>query len=222
MKRKTIAILATIAITATILVIVFLLDVRLPGSIKETIEKTENIYDSRPDRIDVLGLIPGVSTIMDFRKTEMNLDKKPLDTTLTNTAYGIFEIGGYKLGCTALFEDNKMESFLCDFGGDGMWKILKLLQKNKEVSNIEIHHDLKNGFMKKLGIPRTDDNLPMRNKLGVEYVNNMVTWIDKQGNYLGLVSIANRVDVGSLMLLSHGHIVKSEKKQVDEEKSKRF
>lgn len=226
MKHKTIAILATTAVTVTTLVTIFLLDVRLPWSddIKKPIEKAEKIYDTRPDQIDVLGLIPGVSTIVNFQKAKIDLDKKPPNTNTTgNQGGGLFEIGGYKLPCIASFEDYKMEMFLCDFGGDdGMWKIAKFLQKNKEVSNIEIHHDLKNGFLRKLGIPQNDDNLPMRNKLGVEYVNNMVTWIDKQGNSLTLNSISDRVDKGYLMLLSHSYIVKNEKKRLEEEKSKRF
>lgn len=136
---------------------------------------------AEPDQIDVVGLVPGVTTFEQYKQVGFN----------NGSEVGLIEIGGYKLMCLAKFRNKLLDTLRCNTG-----------EKLSNASNLEIHETLTKGFTAKLGEPTANTNNPGKNGFGVEYTVSTVAWIDKQGNYLSLQNMDGRTDIGTLMLVS--------------------
>ena len=145
-----------------------------------------------PDRIDVLGLVPGVSDVTQLR--QVAADPMADDRTLI-----FLEIGGHNLPCMFKLLDGKLSVLGCTTGSSGSANKLKEYTK---ASNIEVHGDLKKGFTTKLGTPDSVEARPVRTALGGQYVTESVVWIDKLGNKLFLISRSETINAGMLFVES--------------------
>lgn len=160
------------------------------------------------NQINVVGLIPGISTpaqvnaVADNGITNSGLGS--LDKSLDTLNSGMFTIGGIKMNCAVSFDENKMEAFSCV---TGMF-----------ASNVETHNILKRGFQEKFGTPYKDMDYVVKNKLGTEYKSNAVSWWDKAGNVLILKMMGDKLDQGNLTIQSNGLL----QKQQQQENARRF
>ncbi len=155
------------------------------------------------NQINVIGLIPGISTPAQVSAASNNGLTK-LSKDLGGLDMGMFTIGGIDLHCSMSFDKNKMELFSCV---TGMF-----------ASNVETHNILKRGFQEKFGTPYIDKDTVVRNKLGVEYNTNSVSWKDKAGNFLILRMMADKLDQGDLTIESN----EFSQKQEQQENARRF
>jgi hypothetical protein len=164
---------------------------------------------AEPDRIDIVGLIPSVTSLKDFDRISTDT-KTPSYMNTKTKRNGYFDIGGYTLPCEGEFIDGRMEKFMCFTGSKNVYGH----------SNIEIHDVLRKGFEKKFGTPYSDFNTPASTAIGVEYTRNSVTWVDKQGNSLNLLSMVGNIDQGALMIISHTKSLKddAERKRIEQER----
>jgi|GEM_PF-2444773 len=153
------------------------------------------------NQIDIIGLIPGVSSAAQFKAAST-----PMDYDL---GFSIFEIGGFRLVCAGEFEGDKMQRFSCETGYGGE-------------SNIDIHNVLKRGFQEKFGSPFSDTNSSVRNGLGTEYNVNDVMWADKLGNVLLLKSMDDKIDKGSLTLFSSSLLKKIQESNAQKDRARKF
>lgn len=160
-----------------------------------------SIAAAEPDKIDVVGLTPGESSLEQY---------KWAGTSLGNNAVWL-EIGGYKLPCKGEFNSGILEMLSCMTGGNGT-----------EASNIEIYDVLLKGFSGKFGAPTSTYTTPVRTRIGVEYQANEVWWIDKQGNGLILYSMQGKIDRGGLLLLSSTQLQKMKQDVEQKEKARKF
>lgn len=155
------------------------------------------------NQIDIIGLIPGVSSAAQFKAASIPTYDYG-DSSIED-----FEIGGFTVGCQREFEGDKMQTFRCVTGGSGNL-------------NIDIHNVLKHGFQEKFGSPFSDKNSSVRNGLGTEYNVNEVMWADKLGNILVLKSIDDRVDIGSLSLVSSSVLKKIQESKAQQDRARKF
>lgn len=139
-----------------------------------------------PNQIDVIGIIPGVS---------LESDVKAAWASPVGENTGYLEIGGYKMLCTALFDDGKLAQMMCATG-----------MKFSNASNMEIHRALRLGFAKKFGPADEIKNSPVRNSIGIVDQSIVVVWRDKQGNRLTLSSMNGKFDEGLLQLSSSTYL----------------
>jgi hypothetical protein len=156
-----------------------------------------------PDQLDVIGLIPGVSTPAQVRAAGKKLggdDKKMLVR---------LEIGGHLVPCAAIFINGKLSQLVCMTGENQDAYPTK-------ASNEVIHVEWREGFTKKFGEPDDVERIPQRTRMGVEVVSETVIWNDSQGNRLHITSSVNKIDEGLLMLISS----ESMKRYAEEEKAK--
>ncbi len=160
------------------------------------------------NQINVIGLIPGISTPAQVNAAAdngiTNSGLGSLDKSLDTLNSGMFTIGGIKMNCAVSFDKNKMELFSCV---TGMF-----------ASNVETHNILKRGFQEKFGTPYIDKDSVIRNKLGVEYNTNSVSWKDKSGNALILRMMVDKLDQGDLTIESNEFL----QKQEQQENARRF
>lgn len=154
-----------------------------------------------PDQIDVIGLIPGVSSA------------KEVNAAGVNSGDNVFylEIGGYKLPCLVEFLEGKLALMYCMTG-----------KKYAKASNIEIHEALHKGFMTKFDAPDSIQNKPIRTRLGVEYNSSEILWIDKHGNRLALFSMHGNINDGALFLTSSAMQQKEKEASEQREKARKF
>ena len=155
------------------------------------------------NQIDIIGLIPGVSSAAQFKAASI----PSVIDGVGNMAE--FKIGGFELICSSEFENDRMQRFHCGTGGLGY-------------SNIDIHNVLKRGFQEKFGSPFSDTNSSVRNGLGTEYNVNDVMWADKLGNILLLKSIDDKVDRGSLILVSSSLVKKIQESNAQQDRARKF
>ena len=155
------------------------------------------------NQIDIIGLIPGVSSAAQFKAAS-------IPTPNVDDSYMIkgFEIGGFRVGCEGEFEGDKMQKFSCTTG--------------YAESNIDIHNVLKRGFQEKFGFPFSDTNSTVRNGLGTEYNVNEVLWVDKLGNMLLLKSMDYEIDKGSLTLFSSSLVKKIQESNAQQDRARKF
>ncbi|MCF8178481.1 MAG: hypothetical protein K9J74_08230 [Sulfuritalea sp.] len=155
-----------------------------------------------PDQLDVIGIVPGVSS-----ESEVNAAW----SSPTGENAGYLEVGGYKMLCTALFEDGKLADMKCATG-----------KQFSNASNMEIHRTLRLGFEGKFGRANEVKNSPVRNRVGIVNQAIVVIWRDKQGNRLTLVSMNNEFDEGLLQLSSAAHLQMVDEKARQAGKAKKF
>ena len=105
-----------------------------------------------PNQIDVVGLIPGVSTVADV-KIKMGIRVTGLPRN--NKLRGRLVIGGYIVGCIAEFErqllllaESPLRSLVCDTESPGVD-----VASSESVSGAEIHGTLVKGYTEKFGTP---------------------------------------------------------------------
>lgn len=156
---------------------------------------------AEPDQIDVMGLVPGVSSKDAFRAAG-----KPIGDSLV-----YLEIGGYKLPCLGQYIDGIIENFGCSTGGT-----------ITEASNIEIHETLVKGFTSKFGSPDKVYTSSVKTLAGVEHQKNEVWWIDKKGNVLVLYSMGNKIDEGAVLVSSRSAIKKEMEATAKKDKERKF
>ena len=150
-------------------------------------------------QIDVVGLIPGVSSKLDFIKVEKG------DTGITNV------IGGYEMVCVDSYIDTSLSRLLCTFGD----------ARISTASNETIYQTLKSGFTKKFGAPKVFDSVTS-NKMGTKFSQQIVVWKDQKGNELSIMKRFSKIDEGLLHLRSAKQIQVDVQDAVAEEKSRKF
>lgn len=155
--------------------------------------------------IDVIGLVPGVST-------QSQVERAKAD-------YG-YVIGGYRLFCSPEYIRGKLSSFICLTGGEYGSKDV-VSGSNHKASNIEVHETLLNGFTKKIGKPKLSE-MPTRTKIGTTYTVQVALWQDKKGNELSLVSMTNNIETGALYLKSLEQIKTDKETEVRNNRERNF
>lgn len=163
-----------------------------------------------PDQLDILGLVPGVSD-------KAQIQKVAIDSG--NIAEGVvkLEVGGHKIPCVFELLDEKLADLQCFTGkGNGKREIYT------EASNFEVHTDLLAGFTRKFGKPDQTKVNPVRTRVGVDYERSWVSWFDKRGNKLTLISIMENVDGGAITLESAESLAKAAAELADKNARKKF
>lgn len=163
-----------------------------------------------PNQLDILGLVPGVSELPQVKQTSVDPNSNSNDSVT-------LEIGGYKIPCALSFLNSKLASLVCLTG-----KGTKKYEQYTEASNTEVHSTLTAGFTKKFGKPDSVTNKPVRTRMGVEYVQQFVTWKDKRGNELQLDSMAGTVNRGLISFESSEYLKEEAEKNAAEEARKKF
>ena len=164
-----------------------------------------------PDKIDILGIIPGESGLSEIKQASIDPNKDVKD--------GRFElaIGGQKITCSTDFRNGKLNFMVCPTGaGTPDWL------KFTELSNIEMHSLLARGFAEKLGKPDSVESEVLRNRLGAQYDQNIVVWVDKQGNMLRLISRFQTPNSGILIVESSEELKDQAAKKAAKEFPKKF
>ena len=138
--------------------------------------------------IDVIGLVPGVST-----KAQVQLAKKN----------NPFVIGGYSLPCSFEYIEERLSLLECWTGKE--WSYDTLDSGYEGVSNIEVYNNLLMGFTDKFGSPTINKELRVT-KMGQEVLVEVSTWSDKYGNILSLSSMKKDTETGELSLKSYKKI----------------
>jgi len=157
-----------------------------------------------PPQIDILGIVPGVSTKEDV----LGISSKKVG--------GLLAVCGVrKEGYTA----GKVAHFLCSWNdtfektSDGNILIY---------DNIETYNIVLEGFSRKFGPPDKIEDIPVKTKLGVEYISQHATWIDEKGNILILKSRHGKVDEGWLDMFSADKVRELNKQNVERDQSREF
>ena len=163
-----------------------------------------------PNQLDILGLVPGVSELLQVKqasvKTQSNDNKSVM-----------LEIGGYNIICALSLLNGKLASLDCLTG-----KGTKKYEQYTDASNTEIHSTLTVGFTNKFGKPDSVTKQPVRTAMGVEYEQQFVTWNDKQGNKLQLVSMTDNVNTGFITFESSEYLKEEAEKNAAVEARKKF
>jgi hypothetical protein len=161
---------------------------------------------AQPEKLDVVGLVPGEATVGDISKIKTRL--------------GRYLIGGYHLNCDADFVSQKLAELFCKTD-------LAFLMENdgsgrgREVSNIEVHQTLLEGYRNKFGNPKIEiENVQTR--IGSHQKREIATWMDKLGNRLILMSMTNNLNQGILLLQSAEKISADEVREKNQNKSRAF
>lgn len=164
-----------------------------------------------PEQLDILGLVPGVSDNTQVYQVDVSREPKIGDSLV------FLEIGGYKMPCKTSYLNGKLAKLYCRTGkGTGQYS------QYTEASNTEVHSTLTTGFTKKFGKPDSVITEPVRTRMGVEYEQQFVTWNDKRGNKLTLVSIDDTVNEGLITLESSEHLKQEAEKNAEAEARKKF
>lgn len=152
-----------------------------------------------PNQIDVIGLIPDVSTSVEVEEAKKG-------------EYGTFVIGGLQLICSPEYIDEKLSQLFC------------LLSKEEwqPLSNQMAFEVLKEGFTKKLGVPTKVLSVPVSNLMGAKFQQKLVTWRDKKGNELTITNMLSDVNKGSLYLKSATKIKEDKIKIQEKAKAVKF
>ena len=139
-----------------------------------------------PNQIDVIGLIPDVSTSADVEKAK-------------SWQYGTFLIGGSELICVPNYINDKLSDLYC---------ALSSMRRIQPLSNHQLYEILKTGFTSKFGAPTSTNSIPVTNLMGATLQQKTVRWKDKKGNELTITNIASKLDSGTLSLKSVAQLAK--------------
>lgn len=161
---------------------------------------------ANPSQLDVIGLVPGVSTYDQVEKAKNN--------------YG-YLIGGYELFCTPEYIDGVLSKFVC-LTGEKYLSVDRTNNLEKSASNTEVHTVLSKGFQQKFGNPSKIKNIPLSNRYGMKTNCNIITWIDDKGNELILMSITDNIDQGALVFQSAKAIESKEQEKIDADHKRKF
>ena len=153
-----------------------------------------------PNQIDVIGLVPDVSTSTDVAQAKKG-------------QYGTFVIGGSELICVPDYIDDKLSDLYCQ---------LSSITRVKPLSNHQLYEILKTGFTSKFGAPTSTNSTPVTNLMGATLQKKTVGWKDKKGNELTITNIDSRLDKGSLILKSVAQKAKEKAEAEETNKSVKF
>ena len=157
---------------------------------------------AEPNQLDILGLVPGVSTRQQV--VEAGIYKNASESVN-------LIVGGHDIPCIHEYIESKLAALTCS-----------IKQQGTGQSNAVVHADLVRGFTKKFGKPTNATNFPVRNGLGVVFQNNVVSWKDKAGNELMMFSMVGSVDQGALTMKSSAFLRGEAEKDAAAERSKKF
>lgn len=163
-----------------------------------------------PNQLDILGLIPGESELSQVKQASV-------DPNSNSDKSVRLEVGGHKTPCSMSFRNGRLDSLFC-LTGKGTEKYAQYT----EASNTEVHSALTAGFTKKFGKPDSVTREVVRTRMGVEYEQQFVTWKDKRGNKLQLISMADTVNMGVITLESSEYLKEEAKKNAAQEARKKF
>lgn len=152
-----------------------------------------------PNQIDVIGLIPDVSTSVEVEEAKKG-------------EYETFVIGGLQLLCSPEYIDEKLSQFFCLLT-ESTWQPL---------SNQMAFDVLKEGFTKKLGTPTKTLSVPVSNLMGAKFQQKLVIWRDKKGNQLTITNMVSDVKNGSLYLESATKIKEDKIRSQEKAKAVKF
>ena len=152
-----------------------------------------------PKQIDVIGLIPDVSTEADVEQSNYGVGHK------------MNNIGGYKMICIPSYIDAKLAHLYCGFGKSVI----------QESSNEIIYNTLKQGFTKKFGVPKVTND-KVRNGYGTEFNVQSIVWNDQKGNSLTVYNRFSKVDEGVIILKSASQIKAEKEARKLEDASRKF
>ncbi len=171
----------------TILIIVFL----LTACVSACTQKNHEASVDNNIVINVNGLIPNVS------------NKGQVVETLNKNNH--LAVSGFDLSCGYILDiDNKILGTLYCNTGKGYGS--KYISNNSRADNIQVHNELVKEFTAKFGVPAKTENVEItldknnRNGPSKKYPVNRVSWVDKNGNRLYLVSRSGNSDAGLIML----------------------
>lgn len=168
-----------------------------------------------PDQLDILGLVPGVSELTQVQQVRQ-ADAAPQPGFLRSRGVVYLEIGGHKMPCNPTFINGKLASLPC-LTGTG-----KDDNQHTKATNTEVHSTLTAGFTKKFGEPDSVNTKPVRTRNGVEYEQQLVTWLDNRGNKLVLLSILGLVTQGFITLESSEYLEQEAEKNAENAARKKF
>ena len=157
-----------------------------------------------PNQLDILGLVMGESEMPQVKLASVD-PKKSVGKIV------FFDIGGYRIPCAPSFLDKKLAKPFC-----------VTEEKFTKASNIEVHSTLVAGFTNKFGKPYSVARMPVRTRMGVEYENECVTWIDNQGNKLQLFSMSDKIDHGMISFSSKAILKKEAERSSAEDARRKF
>ena len=152
-----------------------------------------------PKQIDVIGLIPDVSTAADVKKSNVGVGDE------------MNKIGGYTMICIPSYIDAKLSQLVCTFGKSVI----------QESSNEIIYNTLKQGFTKKFGVPKVTND-KVRNGYGTEFNLQSIDWVDQKGNRLTVYNRFSKVDEGVIILKSASQIKAEKEASKLEDASRKF
>ena len=152
-----------------------------------------------PKQIDVIGLIPDVSTEADVEQSNYGVGHK------------MNNIGGYKMICIPSYIDAKLAHLQCGFGNSSI----------ETSSNEIIYNTLKQGFTKKFGVPKVTND-KVRNGYGTEFNLQSIVWNDQKGNSLTVYNRFSKVDEGVIILKSASQIKAEKEASKLEDASRKF
>jgi len=152
---------------------------------------------AEPEQIEVIGLVPNVSTIAEVG------------------GGSTFWIGGYKLTCSAEYIEDLLAQLHCPTGE-------AIDREGHSASNFEVHDVLVKGFTEKYGEPTNVEGAVIQTRGGGYFTRNTASWTDKKGNKLFVVSSDTRIDKGLLVLQSYTKISADEKEKERVNKARNF
>ena len=161
-----------------------------------------------PAEIDLIGLRMGQSEMSDVARIGTK-------TFPPNDTFWNLEIGGHKMPCLVKFIDSKLSRISC-LTGDGSGG------RNTAASNLQVHEELKAGYLKKFGKPDLDESQEVQNRMGAKFLENKVKWSDAIGNVLSLENMTSRVTSGSVLFVSEAELRRSQEDRAKKDAEKKF
>lgn len=169
----------------------------------------DNLAKKNLDQIELIGLIPGIST------------KYQVESISKNSYSNRFEIGRYLLSCYPEYTDGILSVFMCLTGEDDLSYDIAS-DVHREVSNVEVHESLLKGLTEKFGQPINVSNEIVHNHFGAKFNKSTAIWEDKNKNYLLIESVHEKVGQGMLLMISGKTYSDFVKKQEAVENSRNF
>jgi hypothetical protein len=170
---------------------IFIIVIVLTAYIASCKQKDHEASAVKDLSININGLVPNVS------------NKEQVVKSLDKNKHMV--IGGIELSCGYILDiDNKkLGTLFCNTGKDyGS----KCISNNSQADNIQVHNELVKEFTAKFGLPEKTENVEItldknnKNGYGKKYSINRVSWVDKKGIRLYLVSRSVNSDTGLIML----------------------
>lgn len=160
-----------------------------------------------PTEIDLIGLRMGKSEMSDVARLGTR-------TFQSSDRFWNLEIGGHRMPCLVKFIDDKLSSVSC-LTGEGS-------ERNTIASNLQVHDELKAGYLKKFGKPDFDESREVQNRMGAKFLENRVGWSDAMGNTLTLENMTSRVTSGSVNFTSDAEHKRRKEEQAKKDAEKKF